>query len=118
MKSKPEEVQRILSGNVKTQRNKLQISQERLAEAAGLSVQTINDIEGGRKWVSAKTITKLSIALDVECFQLLIPDFFNQNRKETSPTQNLMKLKEKMHKGVDALIDSQFTDFIKTGSVK
>jgi transcriptional regulator with XRE-family HTH domain len=118
MKPKPEEVQRILSGNVKTQRNKLQISQERLAEAAGVSVQTINDIEGGRKWVSAKTITKLSNALGVECFQLLIPDFFNQNRKETSPTQNLMKLKEKMHKGVDALIDSQFTDFIKTGSAK
>jgi transcriptional regulator with XRE-family HTH domain len=118
MKSKPEEVQRILSGNVKTQRNKLQISQERLAEAAGVSAQTINDSEGGRKWVSAKTITKLSNALGVECFQLLIPDFFNQNRKETSPTQNLMKLKEKMHKGVDALIDSQFTDFIKTGLVK
>jgi len=118
MKSKPEEVQRILSGNVKTQRNKLQISQERLAEAAGLSVQTINDIEGGRKWVSAKTITKLSTALNVECFQLLIPDFFTQNRKEASPTQNLMRLKEKMHKSVDSLIDSQFTDFIKNGVVK
>jgi transcriptional regulator with XRE-family HTH domain len=118
MKSKPEEVQKILSGNVKTQRNKLKISQERLAETAGLSVQTINDIEGGRKWVSAKTITKLSTALNVECFQLLIPDFFHQNRKETSSTQNLMKLKEKMQKSVDMLIDSQFTDFIKTGLVK
>ena len=118
MKSKPEEVQRILSGNVKTQRNKLKISQEQLAEAAGLSVQTINDIEGGRKWVSAKTITKLAAALNVECFQLLITDFFYQNRKETSSTQNLMKLKEKMHKSVDMLIDSQFTDFIKTGLVK
>jgi len=118
MKPKPEEVQKILAGNVKTRRNKLQISQERLAETAGLSVQTINDIEGGRKWVSAKTIAKLSTALDVECFQLLIPDFFHQNRKETSPTQDLMKLKEKMQKGVDMLIDSQFTDFIKTGQVK
>jgi transcriptional regulator with XRE-family HTH domain len=118
MKSKPEEVQKILSGNVKTQRNKLQISQERLAEAAGVSVQTINDIEGGRKWVSAKTITKLAAALEVECFQLLIPDFFHQNRKETSPTQNLMKLKERMQKSVDTLIDTQFTDFIKTGLAK
>jgi len=118
MKAKPEEVQRILSGNIKTQRNKLQISQERLAKASGLSVQTINDIEGGRKWVSAKTITKLAAALNVECFQLLIPDFFHQNRKETTSTQNLMKLKEEMHKGVDSLIESQFTDFIKTGLVK
>jgi transcriptional regulator with XRE-family HTH domain len=118
MKSKPEEVQKSLSGNVKNQRNKLKISQERLAETAGLSVQTINDIEGCRKWVSAKTITKLATALNVECFQLLIPDFFNQNRKEASPTQTLMKLKEKINKGVDTLLDSQFTDFIKTGLVK
>jgi len=118
MKSKPEEVQKILSINVKNQRNKLKISQERLAEMAGLSIQTINDIEGCRKWVSAKTITKLSNALNVECFQLLVPEFFSQNRKETTPTQNFMKLKEKMHKGVDALIDSQFTDFIKAGLLK
>jgi len=118
MNPKPEEVQKILSVNVKNQRNKLKISQERLAETAGLSVQTINDIEGCRKWVSARTITKLSAALNVECFQLLVPDYFNQNKKETSPTQNLMKLKEKMHKGVDALIDSQFTDFIKTGLIQ
>jgi len=118
MKPNPEEVQKILSVNVKNQRNKLEISQERLAEIAGLSVQTVNDIEGCRKWVSAKTITKLSAALNVECFQLLIPDFFSQNRKEITPTQNLMKLKEKMHKGVDTLIDSQFTDFIKAGLLK
>jgi len=118
MKSKPEEVQRILSGNVRTQRIKLKLTQERLADAAGLSAQTINDIEGCRKWVSAKTITKLSTVLNVECFQLLIPDYFNQNRKDITPTQNLMKLKEKLLKGVDSFIDSQLTDFIKTGLVK
>jgi len=109
------EIRLILSKNLKTQRNKLGFSQERLAEISGLSVQTINDIEGGRRWVSDKTITKLSAALNVECFQLLVPDFFSRNKKETSPTQNLMKLKEKMHKGVDSLIDSQFNDFIKSG---
>jgi transcriptional regulator with XRE-family HTH domain len=114
MATKIPEVRLILSKNLKTQRNKLGFSQEKLAEISGLSVQTINDIEGGRRWVSDKSITKLSAALNVECFQLLIPDFFNQSKKEMSPTENLMKLKEKMHKGVDALIDSQFTDFIKT----
>jgi len=115
MKQKPEEIQVILSGNVKNQRKKLKISQERLAEIAGLSVQTINDIEGSRKWVSAKTITKLSAALNVECFQLLIPNFISQNKKETTPTQDLLKLKEKVHKDVDTVIDTQFTDFIKAG---
>jgi len=115
MKLKPEEIQIILSYNVKNQRKKLKYSQERLAEIADLSVQTINDIEGCRKWVSARTITKLSIALNVESFQLLIPDFFSKNKNESTPTQNLLKLKEKMHKGVDTLIDTQFTEFIKNG---
>jgi len=118
MAAKTPEIRLILSKNLKSQRNKLGLSQEKFAEIAGLSVQTINDIEGGRRWVSDKSITKLSTALNVECYQLLIPNFFNQNRKETSPTQNLMKLKEKMHKGVDTLIDAQFTDFIKTGLLK
>jgi len=118
MKQEPEEIQVILSGNVKNQRKRHKISQERLAEIAGLSIQTINDIEGCRKWISAKTITKLSIALEVECFQLLIPDFFNQNKKETTPTQNLLKLKEKIHKGMDTLLDTQFTDFIKSGLLR
>jgi len=115
MATKTPEIRLILSKNLKAQRNKLGLSQEKFAEISGLSIQTINDIEGGRRWVSDKSITKLSNALNVECFQLLIPDFFNQNKKETTPTQKLMKLKEKMHKGVDTLIDSQFTDFIKTG---
>jgi transcriptional regulator with XRE-family HTH domain len=118
MAAKTPEIRLILSKNLKAQRNKLGLSQEKFAEMAGLSIQTINDIEGGRRWVSDKSITKLSAALNVECFQLLIPNFSGQNRKETTSTQNLMKLKEKMHKGVDTLIDSQFNDFIKTGLVK
>ena len=112
------EIRLLLSKNLKAQRNKLGFSQEKLAEISGLSIQTINDIEGGRRWVSDKTITKLSIALNVECFQLLIPNFFSQNKKETSQTQNLLKLKEKVHKGMDTLIDTQFTDFIKAGMLK
>jgi transcriptional regulator with XRE-family HTH domain len=115
MATKTPEIRLILSKNLKAQRNKMGLSQERFAEIAGLSVQTINDIEGGRRWVSDKSITKLATALNVECFQLLIPNFLSQNRKEITSTQNLMKLKEKMHKGVDSLIDAQFTDFLKAG---
>jgi transcriptional regulator with XRE-family HTH domain len=115
MATKTPEIRLILSKNLKAQRNKLGLSQEKFAETAGLSVQTINDIEGGRRWVSDKSITKLATALKVECFQLLIPNFLGQNRREITSTQNLMKLKEKMHKGVDSLIDAQFTDFLKAG---
>jgi len=63
----------ILSYNIKIERKKLGLTQEKLAEIAELSAQTINDIEGCRMWVSDKTITKLARVLHVEVYQLLIP---------------------------------------------
>jgi transcriptional regulator with XRE-family HTH domain len=61
--------------NIKHRRKVLGFSQEKLAKAAELSVQTVNDIEGCRMWVSDKTIVKLAHALHVEVYQLLVPVF-------------------------------------------
>jgi len=66
-------IREILSYNLKIERKKLGLTQEKLAEIAELSAQTINDIEGCRMWVSDKTITKLARVLHVEVYQLLIP---------------------------------------------
>jgi transcriptional regulator with XRE-family HTH domain len=118
MATKPLEIRGILSKNVKEQRKKLGLTLEKLAELTGLAVQTINDIEGGRRWVSDNTITKLSKALHIESYQLLIADFFSQNRKKNTPTQNLINLKDKILKNVDAQIETQFNDFLKSGLVQ
>jgi len=118
MTIKTPEIRIILSKNLKAQRNKLGISQEKFAEISGLSVQTINDIEGGRRWVSDKTITKLSTALRIECYQLLIPEFIDQKKKETTPTQHLLGLKKKLLKGIDSQIEGNFADFLKSGFLK
>jgi len=115
MATKPLEIRIILSKNVKEQRKKLGMTLEKLAELTGLAVQTINDIEGGRRWVSDNTITKLSNALHIESYQLLIADFFSQNKKKETPTQSLISLKEKILKNVDTQIESQFNDFLKSG---
>jgi transcriptional regulator with XRE-family HTH domain len=66
-------LRKILSANIKKYRAEQGISQEKLAEAVGLSDQTINDIEGCRSWVSDKTLVKIAIALRVEVFQLVYP---------------------------------------------
>jgi transcriptional regulator with XRE-family HTH domain len=50
------------------------MSQEKLAAITELSDQTINDIEGCRMWVSDKTISKLTKALHIEAYQLLLPN--------------------------------------------
>jgi transcriptional regulator with XRE-family HTH domain len=51
----------------------LGFTQEKLAETADLSTQTISDIEGCRTWVSDKTLLKLAKALEVDIAQLLAP---------------------------------------------
>nr|AGS53172.1 hypothetical protein [uncultured bacterium contig00060] len=115
MVNKPNEIRKILSKNVKDQRKKLELSQEKLAELTGLSVQTINDIEGCRKWVSDKTLAKLSTALNIESYQLLIPGYFSQNKKNKSAASYLLEIKKKLHKNVDVQIDEHFNEFLKSG---
>jgi transcriptional regulator with XRE-family HTH domain len=66
-------LRKTFSANIKKYRAKLGFSQEKLAECAGVSGQTINDIEGCRTWVSDKTIVKIARALEIEVFQLLHP---------------------------------------------
>jgi transcriptional regulator with XRE-family HTH domain len=51
----------------------LGLSQEKLAEMAGISWQTVNSIECHRAWVSDRTLENLADALKINSFQLLLP---------------------------------------------
>ncbi|GHV75005.1 hypothetical protein AGMMS49940_23070 [Spirochaetia bacterium] len=108
-------IRKILAVNIKNRRKVLGISQEKLAEIAGISAQTVNAIEGCRKWVSDKTIQKISLALQVEDYQLLIP--FQTNSENTADpadyTEILQGLKEDIKKNVDVLLEVQFSDVLK-----
>lgn len=73
-----EKLREILSNNIKKERKKLGLTQEKLAEIAELSSQTINDIEGCRMWVSDKTMSKLAKVLHVEAYQLLFSEPSNE----------------------------------------
>jgi transcriptional regulator with XRE-family HTH domain len=73
MKKKGQDLRQILSANVKEQRQILEISQEKLAEMAGLSWQTVNSIECKRTWVSDNTLEALANVFKIETFQLLMP---------------------------------------------
>ena len=66
-------LRKSLSANIKKFRAKHGFSQEKLAELAKVSDQTINDIEGCRTWVSDKTIVKIARVLEVEVYQLIFP---------------------------------------------
>jgi transcriptional regulator with XRE-family HTH domain len=110
----PEKLRKQLSLNIKSRRRLLGISQEKLAEAADLSAQTINDIEGCRMWVSDKTIVKLAQALEVEAYQLLLPNIEEKIPEETavpSPAETLLTLQHNIKKQ----IDRQFDEVLRTG---
>lgn len=70
----PETLQRRLSLNMKRARKGLAFSQERLAEAANISSQMVNDIEGCRRWPSEKTLVKIADALQVDVSVLFLPE--------------------------------------------
>ena len=63
----------ILFGiNLKRLRLRRNMSQLSLANSAGLTHNFINEIENGRKWVSPETIAKLTEALDISPYELLL----------------------------------------------
>jgi transcriptional regulator with XRE-family HTH domain len=112
----PERLRKLLSLNIKSRRRDLGISQEKLAETADLSAQTVNDIEGCRMWVSDKTIVKLAQALQVEAYQLLLPSIEEKKTGEPtepahSPAEILLTLQHNLKKQ----IDQQFDEVLRSG---
>jgi transcriptional regulator with XRE-family HTH domain len=105
MKSNQESIRVVFAQNVKNYRTILRYSQEKLAEKTGLSVQTIKDIEGYRRWVSDDTLTKLAKALKTAEFQLLLPEKYNAEQKY--PPANLKAL-TKLKKTIKTFVDTQF----------
>jgi transcriptional regulator with XRE-family HTH domain len=90
MKADTEPIRKVLAGNIKKYRKNLGYSQEKLAEKAGLSAQTLNDIEGCRRWLSPVTITKLAKALHIAEYQLLMPE--TREAAENQPGNSLKSL--------------------------
>jgi transcriptional regulator with XRE-family HTH domain len=90
MRTDVEPLRLVLAGNIRKYRKNLGYSQEKLAEKAELSAQTLNDIEGCRRWVSARTMTKLAKALNIAEYKLLIPE--SGETAENLPKSSLKSL--------------------------
>lgn len=63
----------ILSTNIKNFRKVRGWTQEKLAEEAEMSVQAINFFEGKRRWPGVDSLSKIASALNIEVYQLFIP---------------------------------------------
>jgi transcriptional regulator with XRE-family HTH domain len=91
VKTKGSNLRQILAANIKEQRGILGVSQEKLAEMAGLSWQTVNSLECQRTWAGDGTLEALAQVFKIETFQLLMPP---ETRAALSlrPTDALRKL--------------------------
>ena len=69
----------LVSKNLRRIRSLQNISQLSLALNTGLTHNFINDIENCKKGISAKTLAKLSVALNVEPHQFFLPEGLSNN---------------------------------------
>lgn len=100
------QVKELLALNIKLLRKERGFSQEKLAETANLSAQSISDIEGLRTWVSDKTLERLANALNVSIFQLFIPsDECDENNSDLFLYNQLIKLRAAMKEDIDTRLD-------------
>lgn len=89
------ELKTVLAENIKRYR-KGKYTQETLAEAAGVSSQNINDIEGKRRWPREGTLIKIAEVLNVEVYQLFIPE--NQTPVIIEETPENEKIRKEINK--------------------
>ena len=110
MGDKTETLRRTLSANIKKHRELSGLTQEKLAEAAGISANMINDIEGCRTWISDKTLVSLAAALKVETYRLFIPLSLTDNEviqtviKDLS--QDLQKIRKDFNTSFETALNS------------
>jgi len=98
-------VRKRLSANIKAGRERLGFTQERFAEKAGLSTQTISDIEGCRTWVSDKTLVKLAEVLKVDISQLLAPLHEKEKKGDLFTKQQMNLLRQLIKEDIDKRLD-------------
>ncbi|MDR0455984.1 MAG: helix-turn-helix domain-containing protein [Treponema sp.] len=100
---KQEPLRVYLSANIKARREILNISQEKLAELAEVSVQMIKRIEGKRTWVSDKMLTNLACVLGVSAFQLLVPLGETLSSDDSALVSGLLQnLRQSIHDDIDS----------------
>ena len=86
-----DELQTRVLTNLRAYRKKVGLTQEKLADKAGISRQMMNDIEGRRRWLTKGTLVKLVNALGIDVHELFIPT--SGESPQAKETYELIKAK-------------------------
>ena len=99
-------LRKTLSTNIKRHREIHSLTQEKLAEKAGISANMINDIEGCRTWISDKTLVKLAAALKIETYRLFLPLTLTDNDIGKTALADLAQDLQKIRKDFNSSFDT------------
>ena len=94
-----QDLKETLGKNIFKRRKRMGWNQETLAEKAGVTKNTISDIETGQKFAHANTLVKLAKALQTEVYELLKPD----NVMPDKATDILAKYGEEVKEAVEKI---------------
>jgi len=106
MENEPTDVRRILSANIKKHRKILGLSQDKLSEMAGISVNMLRDIEGCRTWVSDNTLRNIATALKTDIYRLFMPENIQKEENYRTVLLDLTKTFEKTRADFDLNIEN------------
>jgi len=73
MPKKKANIKEILAANLRENRRKKGLTQEKLAEMADISLRYLAMLELGKNFPSGEMVEKLAKALDIQAFQLFNP---------------------------------------------
>ena len=86
------DLRRVLAINIKKSRLQLHISQEKLAEIAGISTGYVAELENARRFPSADVFPRLAEALKIDVFELLMTEDTVQKYQEFLDHQHLFEI--------------------------
>jgi len=114
MGNKAGELRKTISANIKKRREILSLTQEKLAESAGISANMVNDIEGCRTWISDKTLVNLADALKIDTYRIFLPLSATETDIENASLHDLAQDLQKIRKD----FNTNFDNALKTRGIK
>ena len=97
------ELRTIYTTNLKQMRSDKKLSQAELSERVHITEKFYSDIETGRKWGSFETIVDLANALEVEPYELFLPQGSAISHNERRTKELMKRLRTNFSELVDTM---------------
>lgn len=101
------EIQNRLASNLKRIRKQKHLTQFELAEKAGISDETIKNIELCKTWTSEKTLSQITDALQIDIHTLFLPIASSFNKQISDDNK---QIKESIIENIRQFIDKNLKE--------